>query len=243
MRGGRMIKGQIKLFVATVGILTLAACSGSREPERSATPQQSAAQAARAQPANPNLLTRPLALDLISKAEKTGMGSSNIELDGTPRAYARFDTAPCPENNPNGRFEPDLFYTVLQAQGLVAITAAKCQPTVIVIDGWAAAPTAKGRSLALSVRGDRVFVTALGKDVTAVTGIAKQGGGYATVDFTWKWRLTPLGEAFGNAGLSLFGTDLRYGYSGRSIANHQGTGEADLQLYDDGWRVGQLEFR
>lgn len=67
--------------------------------------------------------------------------------------------------------------------------------------------------------------------IGGVTGITEAELGMGTrVEFTWTWRLTPVGDDVRRAGAL-----QQYG-----AGQHQG--QALFKYYDDGWRVEQLEL-
>jgi hypothetical protein len=66
-----------------------------------------------------------------------------------------------------------------------------------------------------------------------VTGIAA-GDQMATIEFTWKWSLTSIGEELQRAGLDLTKLNTPMNLQGLNKA------KATLRLYDDGWRIVEV---
>jgi hypothetical protein len=78
-----------------------------------------------------------------------------------------------------------------------------------------------------------LFVPMALPKILEITGIATSEKA-ATVDFTWKWTLTPIGQTFTQDGITLGGWgDIPVGFTPGQVLN----GRAIFQLYDDGWRV------
>jgi hypothetical protein len=72
--------------------------------------------------------------------------------------------------------------------------------------------------------------------VVAVTGIMS-GEKEAMVEFTWKWKLTPIGEKLAAKGMK-FATPTAWSWD--FDPDKLSNGEAVLKLYDDGWRITNL---
>lgn len=82
------------------------------------------------------------------------------------------------------------------------------------------------------------FITAEDREVVAVTGIGVEGETEATAQFTWKWKLSTIGQALAKAGCSPDGKTAGQGKDTNPLRE----GTAEFKLYDDGWRLEQIEF-
>ncbi|MGB9283816.1 MAG: hypothetical protein WCB59_07360 [Candidatus Sulfotelmatobacter sp.] len=115
-------------------------------------------------------------------------------------------------------------YRMLQHRGWMTAAKAPCPASVSPPPCWDFALTPAGVDTfqSLIAPGDSekqsFSIPVAGRELVAITGIAKQGN-VADVEFIWKW--VPLNEV----GATIYHADLRY----RSTAS--------FRCYDDGWRV------
>jgi hypothetical protein len=155
-----------------------------------------------------DFLTRRLAADLIAASE-------------TFRTYQQFQLVTGVVANKD-YLSPD--YLILQHHGWISAANARCPAALAPPPCWDVTLTPSGVDTfqSLIAPGDaekQIFtIPAAGRELVAVTGIAKQGN-VADVEFTWRW--VPLNEV----GAVLYSGDTHY----RSIAS--------FRNYDDGWRL------
>jgi hypothetical protein len=115
-------------------------------------------------------------------------------------------------------------YLVLQRRGWITGATAKCPSEISPPPCWDVALTPLGveavRNLmpASGTNSQFVSVPVARRQLVGITGISKSGG-FADVDFLWKW--VPLNEV----GAALYAGDVQY----RSTVA--------FRQYDDGWRV------
>lgn len=118
--------------------------------------------------------------------------------------------------------------------------------------------TDKGRALwqNLNLETDEESLPLASREAPEITGISDQNQTMKKVDFTYRWKPTPLGEAF-DSNTSTFAAlpkELQeslkkvqpniFGGGSNNIANFNSTrqGVAYFQKFDDGWRLGNLAF-
>jgi hypothetical protein len=210
---------------------------------------------------NPKELTRDRARQLI-EADKSFSQPYVIRLEGSEKFLVPAESAD--EEPPDAR-TAELFYqdypltAALHQLGLVEAQAtAQKRPEVLAFTGrltsWEykvqSRLTAKGTEWA----GGRTDGLPLYKrEVTEVTGVTAGQSGRAQAEFKWKRVPTPLGEALDIEGatfqslpaqiqsgikrsISRFGNALPTSY------RHVNSGRAELQLFDDGWRLDTVQL-
>ncbi len=78
--------------------------------------------------------------------------------------------------------------------------------------------------------------TAKQREVLEITGLtSRHAEGRTTAEFNWRWTVNALGEILQKAGVDV------EGYRKASPVN-RGTGSATFSLYDDGWRLDEIQF-
>jgi len=168
-----------------------------------------------------NQMTRARALELIRHSQEVKETASTRILTGRSTDLA----------GSRGK------YNALQSIGLLIISGPEDRQAVHL--------TPQGRSQGSKVNGlDNPlfgieawdFVTASGREVVAVTGIRNEKQGKQIADFTWKWKLTPIGEALAKEGQSYNSVQAS------KDANPLEQGEALFTLYDDGWRLEGVQW-
>jgi hypothetical protein len=161
-----------------------------------------------------DFLTRRLAADLIASSE-------------TFRTQQQFQLRIGVIANKD-YLSPD--YLALQHHGWISATVSPCPPALAPPPCWDVMLTPSGvdtfQTLLAPGDADKQSFTipAARRELSAVTGIAKQGN-TADVEFTWKW--IPLNEV----GAALYSHDVP----------HRST--TIFRCYDDGWRPLESESR
>jgi hypothetical protein len=113
--------------------------------------------------------------------------------------------------------------------------------------------TADGKKAVRAAGGEgEAAVPLLRREVVEVTGVTKEGGNSARVEFTWKSAPTPAGEAFDptrpafkSLPPALQQKLTRVNVLGNSLKMSFGEvrrATARMRLYDDGWRVEGLSL-
>jgi hypothetical protein len=210
---------------------------------------------------DPKQLTRDRARQLI-EGDKSFSQPYVIRLEGSDKFIVPAESAD--EEPPDAR-AVELFYqdypltAALHQIGVVEAQAtAQKRPEVLAftvqLTSWEykvqTRLTAKGAEWA----GGRTAGLPLYKrDVTEVTGVTVGQSGRAQAEFKWKRVPTPLGEALDPEGatfqslpaqiqsgikrsISRFGNALPTSY------RHINNGRAELQLFDDGWRLESVQL-
>lgn len=185
-----------------------------------------------------------------------------IRLEGSEKYLVPAESAD--EAPPDARAAEEFYQdypltAALHRLGLVEVkAAAKKRPEVLAYTGdltmWEyqveTVLTEKGKGLAGGIKdGLPLYV----REVTEVTGVTAGHAGRARADFKWKRVPTPVGEALDTEGatfkglpekiregikksISRFGNALPVSYKATP------SGHAELQLYDDGWRLEHVQL-
>ena len=168
-----------------------------------------------------NQLTRGRALELIRHSEEVKETASTSILTG--RSTDLVDS--------RGK------YNALQSIGLLIISGVEGNRAVhLTPQGQSQGSKVQGADNPLFGIEKWTFVTASGREVVAVTGIRNEKQGKQIADFTWKWKLTPIGEALAKEGQSYNSVQAS------KDANPLEQGEALFTLYDDGWRLEGVQW-
>jgi hypothetical protein len=213
---------------------------------------------------NPKELTRPRALSLLrghnmfkkpavlplSEAEKFPVPAESAdEPEPVERAIGLF-------------FEDRPAMGVLRFLGLVEAAAVAVErPQRLAYTGYLTTwkfkitprLTEEGKKMVKAAGGEgETAVPLLRREVIEVTGVTKEGGNSASVEFSWRSAPTPAGEAFDPARPAFKSLPptlqqklTRVNVLGNSLKMSFGEvrrGTAHMRLYDDGWRVESLSL-
>lgn len=213
---------------------------------------------------NPKELTRASALSLL-RAHTMFKKPAVLPLDVAEKFPVPAESADEPE--PVER-AVDLFFEdrpamgVLRHLGLVEATAVAVErPQRLAYTGYLTTwkfkitprLTAEGKKAVRAAGGEGdTAVPLLRREVAEVTGVSKEGGSIAYVEFTWKSAATPAGEAFDPTRpafkslppvlqqkltrVNVLGNSLKMSFGEVRRAT------ARMRLYDDGWRVESLSL-
>jgi hypothetical protein len=210
---------------------------------------------------NPKELTRDRARQLI-EGDKSFSQPYVIRLEGSEKFIVPAESAD--EAPPDAR-AVELFYhdypltAALHQLGVVEAQAtAQKRPEVLAFTGrltsWEYKIQTRLMAKGVEWAGGRTDGLPLYKrEVTEVTGVTAGESGRAQAEFKWKRVPTPLGEALDPEGgtfqslpaqvqsgikrsISRFGNALPTSY------RHMNSGRAELQLFDDGWRLDSVQL-
>jgi hypothetical protein len=213
---------------------------------------------------NPKELTRSRALSLL-RSHNMFKKPAVLPLDGAEKFPVPAESADEPE--PVERavalfFEDRPSMAVLRHLGLVEATAAAVKkPQRLAYTGYLTmwefkiTPrlTAEGKKAVRAAGGEgEAAVPLLRREIVEVTGVTKEGGNSARVEFTWRSAPTPAGEAFDPTRpafkslqpalqqkltrVNVLGNSLKVSFGEVRRAT------ARVRLYDDGWRVESLSL-